>query len=293
MPNIKKKIEIKDLTKGQKKQFDIAKKGLKDERRVCFYGPAGTGKTTMVYLLAGLLGRKVIEFNASDTRTKNDIAQILRRIRTRTMRKVLYLFDEVDNFKNWKQLKVIFSFSIHPIMMTCNEYWKLPNSLKKDPKVKFMGVRIYPPNKGEIRIFLKEQGVKEGNGLSAINQDWRSSVNASSTLGDTYGEVNYFKDIRTVSKDVESIICHPETVPDLIAKYKSGFSKFYIWILDNIPLFYHGKDMYDAFNILARAELLNCPELLTFLPKGKGDKVEYPHFFKKRKIHGKKEKKKK
>lgn len=288
MVDIKKKIEIEDLTKSQRKQFNIASRHINNDKKVCFYGEAGTGKTTMVYLLAEQLSRKVIEYNASDSRTKNDVAKILRRIRTRAMRKVMYLFDEVDHFKNWKQLRNILMFSIHPTMMTCNEYWKIPDSLKKDQKVKFVGVRVYPPKKSEVTTFLRKQGIEKG--LANVNFDWRSSVNAVSVQGDTYGTVNYFKDLKSISKDAKSIMCYPETVPEIIKKHKSGFNRFYIWILDNIPTFYRGKDLYDAMEILARAERLNCPEILTFLPKGRGDKAEYPHFLTKRKIYGKKRK---
>jgi SpoVK/Ycf46/Vps4 family AAA+-type ATPase len=289
MPTIKKDIELNDLTKSQRKQFDLAIRHINNGKRVCLYSEAGTGKTTMVGLIAKVLRRKVIEYNASDSRTKNDIAKILRRIRTFKLKKVIYLFDEVDCFKNWTQLKNILKFSAHPVMMTCNDYWKIPDSLKKDPKVKWAGVRIYQPKKSEVSAFLKKQGATKS--LSKINFDWRSSVNAVMAGGDTYGANNYYRDLKVIARDAKSIMCYPETVPEIIERHKSSFGRMYFWVLDNIPKFYRGKDLYDAIEKLANAELLNCPELLAFLPKGRGDKAEYPHFFKKQKIYGKRKKK--
>lgn len=69
-----------ELTKSQEKQLSIAIKHVKNNKPCCFYGEAGIGKTTMVYILAERLGRKVIEFNASDERQKRDVERIMRRI---------------------------------------------------------------------------------------------------------------------------------------------------------------------------------------------------------------------
>lgn len=276
MVKVRKKITKADLTKSQLKQYDIAYRHLNNKKFPCFYGESGIGKTVMAYLMAKETNATIIEYNASDSRRKADIENILRRIRMKGMNKLIYLFDEVDHFKNWRALKIIMNTSAHPIIFTCNDYWKIPDSIKKGRGTKFVGVRVYPPRKTDIVNFLRKQGVRSG--LSRINFDWRSSVNTVVSGGDSYKELTDF-DI------AKQILVYPHKTPELIKQLKSGFTKFYIWVADNICKFYRGKEVVDAFTILERAVRTNTPELLAFLPKAKSEKVDYPYYLTKRKVH--------
>ncbi len=278
-----------ELTKSQEKQLSIAYKHVKNNKPCCFYGEAGIGKTTMVYIIAKRLGRKVIEFNASDERTKSDIERIMRKIRMRAMKPLLYLFDEVDYFgryakdKNWKALSKIVKMRAHPVIMTCNDAWKIPAWVKKNTvtnKVKITMVRVYPPRQQEVSDVLQKAGHIDGLGI--VTADFRASTNAIITGGQTHRDLTIFQDAKKLLTN------STEFVPILQEKYKSDFRNFFVWVLDNATRFYTGKDLYDVIQMVASADRMNCPELLTFLPKGRGDDAKYPKFFTKKKLHGRK-----
>ena len=276
------------LTKSQEKQMEIAKKNIEAGKPVCFYGEAGIGKTTMAYILAERLDRKVIEINASDERQKEDIARIMRDIRMFTIRPVMFLFDEVDYFgrnkadKNWRYLLKIIELSAHPIIMTANDKWKMPSFLQKSTKtgkLNIIFVRVYQPRLAEVSEAMKLKGHTKG--LNVVNKDFRASENALLVGGQTNKELNIFEEAKRLMTN------SVEYVPLLIEKYKYKFPTFYIWLLDNAFKFYTGKDLYDVFQMLSAVDLTKQPELLTFLPKGRGSDVKYPNYFTKRKIHGK------
>ena len=277
-----------DLTKSQEKQLEIAKKNIEAKKPVCLYGEAGIGKTTMAYILAERLDRQVIEINASDEREKEDIARIMRDIRMFTVKPVIFLFDEVDYFgrfkgdKNWRYLLKIIKLAAHPVIMTANDKWKMPNFLQKDAKtgkLNIIFVRVYPPRLTEVSQAMKEKGHTKG--LNVVNADFRASENALLVGGQTSKELNIFEEAKRL------ITNSTEYAPLLIEKYKSKFKTFNIWLLDNANRFYTGKDLYDVFQMLSIVDITNTPELLTFLPKGRGPDVKYPNYFTKRKIHGK------
>jgi len=283
------------LTWSQEKQLGIALKHIENGKPVCFYGEAGIGKTTMAYILADKIGAIVMEFNASSQRTKSDIARIMRLIRMESMSKKIFLFDEVDSFKNWKALRQILIMRRHPVIMTANDEWKIPEDLKKNKKIKLQLVRVYPPKQSEVSTALQAQGFSSGFGV--INADFRDSMNAMVSGGQTHRDTIIFDKVKRMFTRSE------EVTPEIVEKerYKffsimrsgdSGFctinkNSYLIWMHDNIFLYYTGKDIFDAFMRVANADLFYKPELLYFMPRGRGSKIVYPYFLKQLKIHGK------
>ena len=76
----------------------------KRKKAVLFFGPAGVGKSTLVNAAANQYNLKIIEMNASDTRTEKAINKVgkpatsfvaLDQFSTKTKGKILFL-DEVD-----------------------------------------------------------------------------------------------------------------------------------------------------------------------------------------------------
>lgn len=104
-----------------------------DKKALLLYGPAGTGKTSLIEAIANDLGYELIELNASDNRRKEDIDRIVvKAITTRSLissSKKIILLDEIDGIATKEDaggveavIKLIESTSI-PIIAIANDPW--------------------------------------------------------------------------------------------------------------------------------------------------------------------------
>lgn len=196
------------------------------ERAVMLEGPPGVGKTTVVYALAHDLGYSVVEMNASDFRTEEQINKKLGDSVSstnlmafmemgddykRNMRKKIILIDEVDGISGRSDkgglsalLKVI-DKTKNPIIMTCNFYdTKFKPLYDKADKIKCAVLR-----KPSIIKILKKIVKNE-----KLNIDEKSlSMIADNSGGDLRSAIN---DLQGVAqgiqvldgKDVETMDMH-------------------------------------------------------------------------------------
>ena len=133
-------------------------------------GPPGIGKTTMVHLAARELGLDVIEFNASDTRSKNDLLEKVRgRLNFHSVSKNMKLdkkvlvMDEIDGMTSDRgglsELVGIIKASKIPVVCICNDRYH--------PKIRSMAyscmdLRFRRPETRQvlprIKTVLQEEG---------------------------------------------------------------------------------------------------------------------------------------
>ena len=68
-----------------------------------FYGPSGTGKTTLANIIARLSNKKIYKLNATDAKTE-DIRNIIKDLETLDgMKGILLYLDEIQNFNKKQQ----------------------------------------------------------------------------------------------------------------------------------------------------------------------------------------------
>ena len=166
---------------GEQKQKALGY--IKAKHPVLFHGAPSTGKTQLALEIAKEQGWKAIRINASDSRTKETLEQYYRLMRTKAVvrkfgkkrvGKLLFLIDEVDSFHDWKFLQVMLMNTQHPTILTCNDFWRIPKWVFKNPKTKRMIIRtmkFYEPTQDRVVAILKEKGLK-GN-FSGITKDIR------------------------------------------------------------------------------------------------------------------------
>ena len=72
-----------------------------------FYGPSGTGKTTIANIIASLSNKKIYKLNATDAKTE-DIKQIISSLNTLEGMNGIFLYlDEIQNFNKKQQQTLI------------------------------------------------------------------------------------------------------------------------------------------------------------------------------------------
>jgi len=98
-------------------------KGYPDVRGALVTGPPGIGKTTSVHLVAQSLGYKVVEYNASDTRSISVLRSMIA-LGIRRLRKEVIVMDEVDGLSErggTGELAAILKKTCVPIICIANE----------------------------------------------------------------------------------------------------------------------------------------------------------------------------
>jgi len=240
---------------------------------VIVHGPAGIGKTSGVYAIAKKLGMKVVETNASDERRAEELKDVLRRIRMRGFGKVVYLLDEIDGVKAGGSLAKIVDEAQHSLVFTANELWKVPKALRD----KCETIKFYRPNLtevlGRVQTIAEAEGVKAS--YNSVSGDVRASINAVMYGGDKRESVNIFDFVESVlrgkSFDVEK----------LSFRDRRNLS---IWLADNLPNFFSGRDLYEAYEVLSLYDLTGRVEVLKLFKRGYRKKPSYPFYLRRLKV---------
>src|SRR3989338_9657789 len=125
---------FKDIL-GQEKAIGEIKVFLGEfpkKRALLLYGPAGTGKTSLVLSAAKENDLEIFELNASDLRNRTKLEEILKpaSIQQSLLKKgKIILMDEVDGVTGTDiggipELIRVLEITKHPIIMTCNDIWQ-------------------------------------------------------------------------------------------------------------------------------------------------------------------------
>ena len=161
-------------------------------------GPPGTGKTTLVTLLAGESGLNMVALNASDVRTKDKLGRrIGEAIKTVSLfggRSLIFL-DEVDgllgrsDYGGVEFIKEAVKETMNPIIMAAND----PDA----DEIKKLGaacitVRFRAPPPREVELYLRriarEEGVEPSDGelrrcVETAGGDLRQAINSLQSRG--------------------------------------------------------------------------------------------------------------
>ncbi len=135
------------------------------------YGPPGSGKTASVYALAAELNLEVVDINASDTRNKGSLEELLGPAmlqRSLFSQGKLILIDEIDGLSGKKDrggvaaLTKLIGKSAFPVILTANDPWerKFSTLRRKCALIKF--------NTPQYRTIAKVlTGIAEKEGIKA------------------------------------------------------------------------------------------------------------------------------
>ena len=257
---------MEDIFIGNTKNFEFVKSCIEMKKPVIIHGDPGIGKTYSVYLIAKSLGLCVIELNASDERKKEHMEKILRDVKIKGIRPRIFLFDEADGIENYSILKKILEETKHPVVLTANELWKIPDYIQNKCKI----VKYYPPSKRDVLELIKSMYGEKEVRFDKISTDIRNSIIAVIANSEPYKKINIYEEVEKVFKRKE---------------FEFIDNSMWIWLIDNITRFYNGKELFDAVKIVADSALYDNIELLKAIPRTKKtNSVVYPYYLKRKKI---------
>jgi len=266
--------------KGQELAIDKMKSFLRNfpvKKAVVLHGPPGIGKTSMAYAVAAEYDAEIIEMNASDLRNKEKISEVIgpaSQQRSLFKKFKIILIDEVDGISTrdrggLTELLGLIEKSSFPIIITANDIWQQKFNLLRQKSellaLKEMDYKI-------VLSVLKEVCIKEN--LSVMNDvltsiaikargDMRAALNDLQSLskmdektfvkeiGERNKEVSIFNALQFVFKNAQ-IDAKMLTVYDEV---NMNTDEIFLWIEENIPYEYKGRELFKAFDALSKADV--------------------------------------
>lgn len=201
------------------------------KKAMLLVGPPGTGKTTMVTLMAKESGMNMVDLNASDTRTKEKlekkIGEAIKTVNLFGERSLIFM-DEVDgllgraDYGGVEFIKDAVKATENPIIMAAND----PDS----DEIKKLGsscvtVRFKPPPPREVEMYLRR--IAQGEGVETTGDvlhgyvvraggDLRHAINLMQTGGISDSDAS--KDVSaTVSQGLNAFFEAPDPASAMAA----------------------------------------------------------------------------
>ena len=236
-------------------------------------GPSGTGKTSLAYALASETKSEILEINASDLRNSEQIKTIIGHASQQQSlfgnRKIL-LVDEIDGItKNdtggLSEIIRIIQTTNFPIIITANNIWDRKfNELRRNSEL----LQIKELNYNTIFEIIKEISEKENFSLSEnllkslsikSKGDVRAAINDLQTISietshEDIHERDKEIDIFNTLKQIFQKLPTKETL-FLYDKVNMPLDEILLWLEENIPTEYSGKELYKAFEALSKADV--------------------------------------
>ncbi|MEM4560436.1 MAG: replication factor C large subunit [Candidatus Caldarchaeum sp.] len=246
------------------------------KKAVMLYGPAGVGKTSLVHAFARENGWEVIEMNASDFRTKDNLERVVGAASSQasiTMAKnKIILVDEVDGIDTRQDagavsaLVQIIDETMVPVVLVANDPWNPRLAPLREKSLLIQFRRIPKPS---IAAHLRRIAMAEKLRLSeeviksvadSSGGDLRSAINDLQLLA-AAGGVSMepgFRDRRVEVFEALARVYHSKSYSDAVEALGSldmDPADFFTWVLDNAPEQLSPQDLVEALENLSKADL--------------------------------------
>ncbi|MCK4997559.1 replication factor C large subunit [Candidatus Pacearchaeota archaeon] len=270
-----------DDIRGQDLAIDKVKLFLKQfpkKKAVALHGPPGVGKTSLAYAIASETDAEVLELNASDFRNKAKIGEIIgpaSRQKSLFAKSKIILIDEVDGVSAMKdrgglaELLALLDKSAFPIIITANDIWasKFNVLRRKAEVVQLKEVDYKVVLKIMMDVCEKENVVVTGEVLKSIaikaKGDIRAALNDLQMLskmdnpelmkevGDRNKEESIFSALQNVFQGAKI----DDKMIRVYDEVNMPIDDIFLWVEENIPVAYKGKELSRAFEALSLADV--------------------------------------
>ena len=261
---------------GQDKAIEEVKNFLKEfpkKKALLLYGPAGTGKTSIVTVAAKENNLEIMELNSSDLRNRTKLEAVLKPAAEQMSlfkKGKIILMDEVDGVTGTdiggipELLKAIESTK-HPIIMTCNDVWQT----KLAPvRAKAKIIELKPLDLGTVAsiisriaekenlrkdpLFLKQIAIKaQGDVRAAIND-----LHAHSQGQDIFVDISEKRDVESsIFQILRTVFKERGDFLNIFDNTNMSIDEVFLWLEENIPKEYKGEALAKAYAALSSADL--------------------------------------
>src|SRR3989338_3345158 len=277
-------LDIKGQDEAVKKVKDFVSSFFLDssaesrkKQALILYGPPGTGKTTLAHVAALETSSEIFELNASDLRDRKKLEETLKpAIEQQSLlssnKKKIILVDEVDGITSvdrggLQELLDLISSTTYPILITANDIWdkKFSTLRSKTELVQLKEIDYKTIKDVLINILRKEKLFIDNNVLTSISikskGDIRAAINDLQTISQLKDGSKEIIDERNKEKDIFNALKlifkgkpTPETL-NIFDEVNMPLDQIILWVEENIPAEYKGKDLYRAYEYLSRADI--------------------------------------
>ncbi|MBW2987166.1 replication factor C large subunit [Candidatus Woesearchaeota archaeon] len=250
------------------------------KKALLLHGPAGCGKTSSVVASAKELGYELYEINASDTRNKDAILQLVgNALKQQSLfaTNKLILIDDVDGLSGTKDrggaatLAQLIKKSKFPIIMTANDaYISKLKALKKESTVVTFNALDSDDVFKVLEMVCKKEGIKyDKDALVSLAKkaqgDLRGAINDIETLCRNTKELETDNVIEVSEREKKKSVLNALSIifkGKNALKAKEAFDsvdenvdEVFLWIEENLPKEYAFDDLGRAFECMSRADV--------------------------------------
>lgn len=254
-------------------RFNLGRLTKMSKRALLLHGPPGVGKSTLASVIANEFNSEIFELNASDLRNRESLKAVLKpAIEQQSLEKKgkIILVDEVDGISGYYdrggilELMNLIVSSPYPIIITANDAWskKLSSLRKKTEMVQLKEINYGIIKNILIDILRKEKKFVDNIVLTKIavkaRGDMRAAINDLQAVGvDSSGELderNKEGDIFNVLKQIFKVKPTNDTLK-LFDTISMPIDEIILWVEENIPAEYSGKELARAYDLLSKVDL--------------------------------------
>src|SRR3989338_5626459 len=256
-------------------QLEQLKTFIKNKEKVLIFGPTGSCKTSSIYTIAKDLDYEIIEVNASDFRTKEQIENIIGQASKQQslfQKEKILLIDEVECLSGTEDrggsqaIINILKSSKTPIILTANKYNDKLKDIKKLVKI----IEFKPIPSREINSILKNICEKENiiyseEAIRSIVIDCKGDLRAA--LNDLQSNtINQELQIVKEEREYEIGIIHilnkifKTKSPDshkILENAEIDLEEYILWLDENLPIEYKNEnDLLREYELMSKADIL-------------------------------------
>ncbi|MCL6500785.1 MAG: replication factor C large subunit [Candidatus Pacearchaeota archaeon] len=274
--------EVVGHLEAKKKIFDFFNnfsKHNQNKKALMLYGPAGVGKTAIVYALAYDYGYEIIELNASVLRNKQNVQEIVgQALKQKSFfsKGKIILIDEVDGLTSDRdrggiqELLRLISDTRWPIVLVANDAWQ---AKLRPLRAKTHLVELKALSKESVFFLLQQIAKKERLDISE-EALWAL---ASLSRGDARAAITDLQSLAAICKKINKedvgTLCTREKDENIFNALRQVFKtknytlgafdnvqnididEVFLWLDENLPMEYHGTELAKAYDALSKADV--------------------------------------